>query len=219
MEEADRGGISTMLAADAELEVGPGTATALHGDAHDLPDARLVDGGERRAVDDLLLDVARDDPTLDVIAGEADSSLGEVVGAEREEVRVVGDAIGEQVQTSSVNIISGASGPNFAREVTCNSARLSSPKLALTRVVPGSTARANSTSPACNPRSRIDRPRRNRVHGCCNHVHVGREARPRSVIVVVAPRLDVRTGNCDRRWFLLNRHATLLWVAVDCLSP
>ena len=96
MEEADRGGISAMLAADAELEVGPGTATALHGDAHELPDARLVDGRERRAVDDLLLDVARDDPTLDVIAGEADSSLGEVVGAEREEVGVVGDTIGDE---------------------------------------------------------------------------------------------------------------------------
>ena len=96
MQEADRVGISAMLPADAHLEVGPSRPAALHGDAYELPDALSVDRRERRAVDDLLLDVARDDPTLDVIAGEADSGLGEIVGAEREEVGVVGDAIGDK---------------------------------------------------------------------------------------------------------------------------
>ena len=73
MEEADRLGISAVLTADAELEVGAlacgRVSTAVRTSS---PTPGLVDRRERRAVDDLLLDVARDDPTLDVVAREAD---------------------------------------------------------------------------------------------------------------------------------------------------
>ncbi len=61
---------------------------------HHLPDAGRVERLEGRAVEDLHVDVARQHATLDVVAAEAERGLGEVVGAEREEVGVAGDLVG-----------------------------------------------------------------------------------------------------------------------------
>ena len=61
-------------------------------DAHldQLGDA-LVDGGEGVARQQMLLEVLRDELRLDVVAAEAERRLGEVVGAEAEEVGLGGD--------------------------------------------------------------------------------------------------------------------------------
>ena len=96
MEEADGLRIPTVLTAHAKLEVRALSTSFLHGELHQLPDARLVDRREWRRVDDLLLDVPGDDPTFDVVAGEAETALGEIIRAEREEVGVTGDLIGDE---------------------------------------------------------------------------------------------------------------------------
>jgi len=57
-----------VLPANADLEVGAPLATATHGHPHELADAGLVEARERRGVEDPLGDVARDDPTLYVVA-------------------------------------------------------------------------------------------------------------------------------------------------------
>src|SRR5690606_14205565 len=45
-EEAERGGIARVLAADADLEARIGATAALDGDAHELADALLVERDE-----------------------------------------------------------------------------------------------------------------------------------------------------------------------------
>ena len=46
MEEADRVGISAVLAADAELDVGAAPTAAVHGGSHQLTHAGLVDASQ-----------------------------------------------------------------------------------------------------------------------------------------------------------------------------
>src|SRR6516165_640758 len=57
VEEADRTGISPVLAADAQLQIRAHAAAALGRDPHELADPVLIDRLKRGAVDDLLLDV------------------------------------------------------------------------------------------------------------------------------------------------------------------
>ena len=83
-----------MLAADAELELGVGPPAPLGAEVHQLADAALVDRLERVALEQTLLEVGRHHPALDVVTAEAERHLGEVVGAEREEVGLLGDLVG-----------------------------------------------------------------------------------------------------------------------------
>ena len=64
-------------------------------DAHldELGNAR-IDSRKRVALDDLLVQVKRHERGLDVVTGEAEAGLGEVVGAEGEEVSVLADLVG-----------------------------------------------------------------------------------------------------------------------------
>jgi hypothetical protein len=71
-----------VLAADAELDVRTPDAAEAHRGAHELADAGLIDRREGRGLEDLVLDVAGDDPALDIVAGEPNRGLREVVGAE-----------------------------------------------------------------------------------------------------------------------------------------
>src|SRR3954468_12760733 len=79
VEEGDRLGIAAVLAADAQLEVRLGLASRPRSEPHQPPDARLVDGLERAAVDDLRLDVAVQEAALHVVAREPQGSLRQVV--------------------------------------------------------------------------------------------------------------------------------------------
>src|SRR5262245_44091735 len=85
VEEGDRGRGARVLSADPETEVGPGLASDPGGKPDEPADAGLVDRLERAAVEDPGFDVAVDDAALDVVAGETERRLGQVVGAEGEE--------------------------------------------------------------------------------------------------------------------------------------
>src|ERR1700710_636994 len=98
MEEVDRARIPAVLAADTELEIDLRLASEPRAHPHELPDARRVDRLERRTVEDLHLDIAREDLALDVVAAEAERRLREVVGPEREEVGLLSDRVGEETR-------------------------------------------------------------------------------------------------------------------------
>ena len=70
---------------------------------HQLADAGRVDRLERRAVDDLALEVGGEELRLDVVAREAERRLREVVRAEREEVGVVGDLVGQEARARQLD--------------------------------------------------------------------------------------------------------------------
>src|SRR5690349_18875450 len=99
MEEVDRVRVSRVLAADAQLQAAVGLASQPRADAHKLTDSQGVERLERRALEDRALDVPRQDAALDVVAREAERRLGEVVGAEREEVGLMRDVVGAQAGT------------------------------------------------------------------------------------------------------------------------
>src|ERR1700733_5587610 len=88
-----------MLAANADLQLGPRRATPLDGDPHELAHAWLVDGREWGALDDSHIDVLRNDPRFDVVAREPQSGLREVVSPEGEELRMPGDLARHEART------------------------------------------------------------------------------------------------------------------------
>src|SRR5438876_10354285 len=89
MAEAYRGGLSAMLAADAELQVRSHPVRLVDGDLHERADAVLVERLEWIAwVDTEPVDVWNEEAAR-VVARHAERGLGQVVGAEREEI---GDA-------------------------------------------------------------------------------------------------------------------------------
>src|SRR5690606_24326971 len=83
--------ISTVLATDADLEIGLGLAALIGADANQSADALLVDRLEGGEPEDAGVEVAREEARLDVVPREAPRRLGEVVRAEREEVRRLRD--------------------------------------------------------------------------------------------------------------------------------
>src|ERR1700722_8387220 len=91
--EGDRGRIAAVLAADAELEIGPGLAAALGGDGDELANAFGVQGHERIGLKQSL-DGVEAEERGSVVARYAERGLGEVVGAEREELRALRDFAG-----------------------------------------------------------------------------------------------------------------------------
>ena len=92
MEEVDRLRVAAVLAADAELEVRAASArpssTAIL-TSRPTPSASRVSNG--RDPEDAHLEVAAEERALDVVAGEAPGRLGQVVGAEGEELGRLGD--------------------------------------------------------------------------------------------------------------------------------
>src|SRR4051812_38486201 len=91
MEEVDRLRVATVLAADADLQPGAGLAAFLGGDLHQPADPLAVEGLEGAHAEDAEVDVTAEERSLDVVAGEAPAHLGEVVGAEGEELRRLRD--------------------------------------------------------------------------------------------------------------------------------
>ena len=106
MAELDAVGVAAVFAADAEFQVGVGLAAVLCGHADELADAvaveRLegVDGKDfHLAFDAWLLqaiDVFEQELAFGVVAAEAKGGLGQVVGAEAEEVGDGRDLAGGQ---------------------------------------------------------------------------------------------------------------------------
>ena len=87
--EHDGGGIATGFAADTDEEVRTSRTATLNGDLDEFANAIDIDGLERVKFVDLALDVSREE-LRDVVTGEAHGELGEVVGAEGEELRIFG---------------------------------------------------------------------------------------------------------------------------------
>ena len=82
-----------MFAADAELEARPGPAPAFDAHRDERADADGVDRGERVAVEDLLVGIDLE-KLADIVSREAEGELGQVVGAEGEELRLGGNLVG-----------------------------------------------------------------------------------------------------------------------------
>src|SRR5260221_930609 len=96
MAEEDRGRIAAMLAADAELDVGTRLAAAFAGDLDQLTYAFDIERGEGVVLEDAALLVLLEE-ARGIVAAEAEGGLGEVVGAEAEELGTLGDMGGPQV--------------------------------------------------------------------------------------------------------------------------
>src|SRR5512145_3095376 len=94
VEEVDGVGVTAVLAADADVEVGAGRPALLRGDLHHAPDALSVQRLERRDAEDAQVEVAAEERRLHVVAGEAPTHLGQVVGAEGEELGGLRDLAG-----------------------------------------------------------------------------------------------------------------------------
>ena len=74
-----------MFAADAQLDVRAGGAAEFHGNLHQLADAVLVNGSEDVLLDDFQFLVLRQEGA-GVVAAHAQARLGQVIGAEGEEL-------------------------------------------------------------------------------------------------------------------------------------
>ena len=94
--ELDRARLAAVLAADAELDVRLRLAAALDADAHEVADAFLVEHLERVPLEHAVLEVEGEELALGVVARHAERRLREVVRAEGEEVRDLGDLVGAQ---------------------------------------------------------------------------------------------------------------------------
>src|ERR1700735_2377186 len=84
-----------MLAANAELDRRPGLAAPRAGDLDQLADAFDIDRNEGIALQDVLALVAAEE-TAGIVARQAERGLGQIIGAEAEEFRTLGDLAGSQ---------------------------------------------------------------------------------------------------------------------------
>lgn len=84
-----------MLAADAHLETGPRLAPTLHADLHQLADAVAINRNERIDLENAARDVGAEEARC-VVAADAECGLRQIVGAEREELGLGGDPVGQE---------------------------------------------------------------------------------------------------------------------------
>ncbi len=80
MAEGDTRGFAAVFAADAQLDVRADAFREPDADFHQLADAGLVNGLERVAGQDFLLDGGFEE-LVRVVAGKAERHLGQVVGS------------------------------------------------------------------------------------------------------------------------------------------
>jgi len=92
--------IAAMLAANANLQIGPRVAPLGRGHLHQQAHARLIEGGEGILFEDACLDIGRQE-VVDVVAGNAERGLRQVVGAEAEELGFLGDLVGGKGRAGS----------------------------------------------------------------------------------------------------------------------
>src|SRR5439155_1394434 len=92
--ERDRVRLAAVLAADAELDAFLAASDPLDGAPLQVADPAPVERLERVPLEHAVLEVAGQELALSVVAREAERRLREVVRAEGEEVRVLGDLVG-----------------------------------------------------------------------------------------------------------------------------
>ena len=88
--------LTKMFAAAPDLKIRPRRAPFVDGHPHQPAHAFPVDDGKGVLRQDLLLDVLDQETLLGVVAGDAEGHLGQVVGAEGEELGHLGDLAGGQ---------------------------------------------------------------------------------------------------------------------------
>ena len=116
--ERHRPRLSPVLAADSHLQVVLHAAAALDRDSHQLADALLVDHLERVALEHAVLEVARQELALGVVAREAERRLSQIVRPEGEEVGLAGDLVGADARSRQLD-----HRPDLVVEVTLLSSR------------------------------------------------------------------------------------------------
>src|SRR3546814_3416264 len=94
--------VAAVLAADAELDVRPRRAAALGADHHQLADALCVERDEGVLLDQATLLVGTEEIS-GIVARQAEAGLGQVVGAEGEELGALGDLGGPQEGTRQLD--------------------------------------------------------------------------------------------------------------------
>src|SRR5450759_834997 len=99
--ELDGIGVAAVFAADTDFNPGVRLPAKNHTDAHKLAHALLVDALEWVDVQDLRLEVGRQEGSCGIITAIGIRCLGEVVGSEAEEVGVVGDLVCSQAGTGN----------------------------------------------------------------------------------------------------------------------
>ena len=87
------------------LRSGARRAALLDGDPHQLADAVDVDASGTGSPAGSALDVVEQEAALGVVAGVAERHLGQVVGAEAEELGVLGDLVGDVSAPRGTSII------------------------------------------------------------------------------------------------------------------
>src|SRR5262249_25688347 len=87
--------IAAVFAADAEFDSGPLLGPLFDGHLHELTHAALVDGAEGIILDDLQLGIRRQERT-GIVRANTKRHLPEVVRAEAEQLRGLGDFVGCQ---------------------------------------------------------------------------------------------------------------------------
>ncbi len=95
-------GLTAVLAADPDLELGLGGPAAAHAEFDQRADALGIEDRERIVGQNAAVDVRRQE-AAGVIARQAERGLREVVGAEREEVGVLGDAVGDHARARQLD--------------------------------------------------------------------------------------------------------------------
>ena len=91
-----------MFPANAEFEVGAGGASALHRDRNQFAHPVAIQGDEGVLLQNPLIAVAFEEIAR-VVARQAESGLGQVVGAEAEEFGGLGDIPGAQGGTRQLD--------------------------------------------------------------------------------------------------------------------
>src|SRR5437870_8590485 len=91
--ERDALRLASVLAADAELELGLRAAAALDRDPHQVADAADVERLERVLLEHAVLEIRREELPLGVVTREAKRRLREIVRPEGEEIGLLGDLV------------------------------------------------------------------------------------------------------------------------------
>ena len=105
VEEVDRLWVAAVFATHAELETGTRGPASFGTDSYQFADTITIDRLERRDAEDALLQISREESGLHVVAGETPRRLGEIVGAEGEELSGFGNLVGRHAARGSSIIV------------------------------------------------------------------------------------------------------------------